>query len=223
MKRILKVAGAGLVLGTALVILQKATGTDEKTFMHWYFICAAALLILLAAVNAGYNAFYIRKMKRAAELFYNEEFDRYIEETEKMLKSVKGSALRSMLTVNLAAGYIETEQYDRAEELLDRTDRSRIKGNEVRFVHALNSCIVQYEQGRYENARRIYDENKMLIDRYRNSSVHAGSIAAADVIAAVAAGDIKKAEGLVSEAKADCSDRRIMRYLDRLEARIKAE
>ena len=84
------------------------------------WIVAPAIVIGALIINVCYNLFYFNKVKKIVKLLNEEKPQEYIDRIEDLLKTAKGKNLRNILELNLAAGYIETKQFDIAIPLLEK-------------------------------------------------------------------------------------------------------
>lgn len=119
MKRIAKIIIIGICFGLTLLLLKVIFGIDDTTFMRGYWIVAPAIVIGALIINVCYNLFYFNKVKKIVKLLNEEKPQEYIDRIEDLLKTAKGKNLRNILELNLAAGYIETKQFDIAIPLLE--------------------------------------------------------------------------------------------------------
>lgn len=211
MKRIIKFIVIGICLGFILFIIQKIFQIDEATLMHHYWIAASVVVIGTVLINVCYNLFYFSKTKKAIELLNQEKPQEYIQTIDALLKTAKGKVLRNILTLNLAAGYIETKQFDIAIPMLEELSTKRLKGSAVNLVHRINLCQSYFETKQYEKAIAIYNENKALFQKYRNDKNYGGHIAILDVIAAIIHKQYDQAEKLLNMAKETYDDSRLQK------------
>lgn len=86
------------------------------------------MLVGAATFNIIYNRFYLKKMKAAVQLLEANCAEEYITKVESMRHHAKGRFAKSMLTINLSAGYLclcyfYQKQTDRALTLYESSQR----------------------------------------------------------------------------------------------------
>lgn len=192
----------GICLGIALLIVQRGLNIDEKAFMRGYWLAAPALVLGAVVINLSYNAVYLFKLRKLARLFLDEEPKKYVEGTEALLKTAKGQRLRSLLTLNLAGGYVGAKAYDKAIVLLEGLSDKALKSAVEKVVHRINLCMSYFYTARYEAAISLYNENQQLFQRFRQDKTYGPHIALMDVIAAILNKQFDQAQALLDAAKA---------------------
>ena len=198
MKRIAKIIIIGICFGLTLLLLKVIFGIDDTTFMRGYWIVAPAIVIGALIINVCYNLFYFNKVKKIVRI-------------EDLLKTAKGKNLRNILELNLAAGYIETKQFDIAIPLLEKLSHKRLKGSAVNVVHKINLCLSYFETAQYDKAITIYNENQRLFQQYKHNKIYGGNIAMLEVIASIINEQYDQAEELLNYAKKIYDDPRLQK------------
>lgn len=201
MKRVVKIILIGLCFGLILLLLKISFRIDDAAFMHAYWIAAPAIVLGVVLINLCYNLIYLNKVRKIAKLLSEENPQEYIDGIENLLKTAKGKALRNILELNLAAGYIETKQFDLAIPLLEKLSHERLRGSAVNVVHKINLFLSYFETTQYEKAITVYNENQGLFQQYRHHKIYGGNIAILDVIAAIINEQYNQAEELLDTAK----------------------
>ena len=211
MKRIAKIIIIGICFGLILLLLKVIFGIDDTTFMRGYWIVAPAIVIGALIINVCYNLFYFNKVKKILKLLNEEKPQEYIDRIEDLLKNAKGKNLRNILELNLAAGYIETKQFDIAIPLLEKLSHKRLKGSAVNVVHKINLCLSYFETAQYDKAITIYNENQRLFQQYKQNKIYGGNIAMLEVIASIINEQYDQAEELLNYAKKIYDDPRLQK------------
>lgn len=211
LKRVAKIIFMGVCLGLALALLKTGLGIDDTVFMHGYWIVAVAVVLGAVLINLCYTLSYQNKNKEIAKLLSEEKPQEYIAGMENLLKTAKGKDLRNILKLNLAAGYIETKQFDIAIPMLEKLSCERLRGSSVKVVHKINLCLSYFETTQYEKAITIYNENQRLFQQYRHHKIYGGNIAVLDVIAAIINEQYNQAEELLDAAKKIYDDARLQK------------
>ena len=210
-KRIAKIIIIGICFGLTLLLLKVIFGIDDTTFMRGYWIVAPAIVIGALIINVCYNLFYFNKVKKIVKLLNEEKPQEYIDRIEDLLKTAKGKNLRNILELNLAAGYIETKQFDIAIPLLEKLSHKKLKGSAVNVVHKINLCLSYFETAQYDKAITIYNENQRLFQQYKHNKIYGGNIAMLEVIASIINEQYDQAEELLNYAKKIYDDPRLQK------------
>lgn len=211
MKRVARIILIGIGIGLALLLFKKSIGIDDKTFMHGYWITSITIVLGAVLINLCYNLIYFNKSKKIIKLLSEEKPQEYIAGIENLLKTAKGKNLRNILELNLAAGYIETKQFDIAIPMLEKLSHERLIGSSVNVVHKINLCLSYFETAQYEKAITVYNENQGLFQQYRHHKIYGGNIAILDIIAAIINEQYNQAEELLDTAKKMYDDPRLQK------------
>lgn len=222
MKRIIKILALGICLGLGLVLIQQVLNIDEHTFLTWYWVMVPAILVGVVLINALYNLSYLRKAKSLATQLEEGHPQAFVEGMEKLLHSAKGRRLREVLTLNLAAGYVEAQQFDTAIPMLEAMDHQRLRNSALGVTHRINLCLSYFETAQYEKALELYQAHQPLFDAYRHDTTYGAHIAILDVVAALSQGDYPQAEALLHAAAQTHANPRIQRALDKLSHTVEA-
>ena len=209
LKRVAKIVLIGVCFGLILLFLKISFRIDDAAFMHGYWIATVAIVLGAVLINVCYNLIYFNKVKKIAKLLSEEKPQEYIDGIENLLKTAKGKTLRNILELNLAAGYIETKQFDIAIPMLEKLSHERLSGSSVNVVHKINLCLSYFETAQYEKAITIYNENQGLFQQYRHHKIYGGNIAILDIIAAIINEQYNQAEELLDTAKKMYDDPRL--------------
>lgn len=184
MKRARKIIIIGICLGLVLVIFKEGFRIDGAVFMRGYLTAAVIIVIGAVLVNVFYNIFYQNKIQKIAKLLGEGKPQEYIDGMEALLKTTKGENLRNVLTLNLAAGYVEIKRFDTAIPMLEELAGKNLKGSVVNVAYRINLCMSYFETGQYEKAMALYNESRTFFEKYRNGTVYGDGIATLDTLAA---------------------------------------
>lgn len=201
MKRILKVIVLGICLGLAMIVLQKSLNIDTDEFMHIYWIAAIGIILGAVLINVLYNIHYQQKVQKAAILLEDGKTHEYIDELKKLLKTAKGQNLRNILSLNLAAGYLEAKEFDMAVPILEELSVKRLAGSGVKTAHRINLCMCYFDTKQYDKAAALYGESRHFFDQYRNSKSFGANIMILDIFMAVQTKQYEQANALLETAK----------------------
>lgn len=221
MKLIFKIIFMGICLGIVLLVLRVFLPVDTGTFMRVYWTSAFFFLAGVLLVSFFYNLSYKRRSQRAAKLLENGNPQAYIRETEKLLKTAKGRNLRNGLTLNLAAGYMATDQFDTAIGILESLPCDDLFDPAAKAVWRINLCMSYFETNQNEKAIALYEDSQKFLKRFRRVKLYGGSIAALDILAAMERGQYERADELLQTALAAYNSARLQNAFreiaDRLE------
>jgi tetratricopeptide (TPR) repeat protein len=201
LKRVGKIILFGVCLGIVLIFVQRGLAIDEGQFMRGYWVIAPLLVLGAVLVNALYNLFYQHKMRKLLALLPEGKVEEYIAGMEALLQTAKGGALRSVLTINLAAGYSRAKRYQEALALLEPLSQNPLPGNEVRACCRVNLCGNYFYTGQYDKAMELYHDSQTLFAPYRAHKNYGGHIAELDILAAIQQKQYEQAETLLDEAR----------------------
>lgn len=201
MKRMLKIIILGICLGLAMIVLQKSLNMDTNEFMHIYWIAAIGIILAVVLINVLYNIHYQQKVQKAAKLLEDGKTHEYIDELKKPLKTAKGQNLRNVLSLNLAAGYLEAKEFDMAIPMLEELSVKRLAGSGVKTAHRINLCMCYFDTNQYDKAAALYGESQHFFDQYRNSKLFGANIIILDIFMAVQAKQYEQANALLETAK----------------------
>ena len=211
----------GLIVGLGLLLIEYAFKIDEKTLMAYYFKIALAVLILILIINTAYFLFYSKKLKEALALFYAGKTKEYVASMEKLLSKAKGSHLKNILKLNLAAGYLEDKSYTKAKDTLDQVDLDRLKNSDLKLVYYINLAICYFKVEDFASFKEIYADEKDLFEKYVDHKSYGQSISEIKIMAYLIDEDFESATKLLSETREKYSDQRFQESYADLERLIK--
>lgn len=217
MKRAGKIIILGVGFGVALLILQRILRIDSAAFQRGYWIAAPVVILGAALVNMAYNLFYMHKVRRLAALLPAGKQREYIAGMEALLKTAKGKNLRDILSLNLAAGYVDMRQFDTAIAMLEELAAKDLKGAAANTAHHINLCMSYFETKQYGKAMALYAESQPLFQKYRSEKHYGAYIVILDMLAAVREKDYARAEKLLSAALETYDDPRLQKAFHEIE------
>ena len=201
MKRVLKIVAIGVCIGLVLGALKGAFQIDDDVFNRWYWIIAVAVVLGAVLVNVLYNISYQRKMKKLIPLLEEQKPREYVAGVERLLETAKGENLRKILNMNLAAGYIDLKQFDKAAELLEGISEKGLVGSTVKTVYRLNLCTCYFQSARGEEALELYHDSQKIFEPQRSGKLYGGNITILDMLAAIQSKEYAQAERLLDQAR----------------------
>lgn len=187
MKRVLRIFAIGIVLGVAMVLIQRSLRIDRQVFLRWYWLAAAVVLIGIFTFNLLYARRYLNKMRQAMPLLEENRTGEYISTVEELLRQVRGRYLKNLFRLNLAAGYLEARQFDQAIDMMEALSREPLRGT-VKIVHRLNLCFGYFRVGRYEEAMKLYYASQKEFEQARKVRAYQSTLDIIEIFADIAEG-----------------------------------
>lgn len=221
MKRAGKIVILGACIGIVLLIIQRSLAIDMDTFNKGYWLAAPFIILGVVLINLFYNMYYMKKTQQYARLLQAGKPQEYIAGMEGLLKTAKGKNLRSILTLNLSAGYVELKQFDKAIAILEGLSAQDLKGSAINVVHRINLCMSYFETEQYKKAIALYRESEPLLNKYRSGQSYGGYIALLDMLAAAYEKDYQRAEELRQKALQTYPDPRVQKALQEMGEKLK--
>lgn len=208
MKRIVRPLLVGLCIGIALAILQQALHIDQDVFMFWFWVIAAVCIVGIVLFNLLYIRRYQQKMRQALAVLEAGQAREYLAIVEGLLQTARGRYLKSCLKLDLAPGYCDLKQYDKAIAILEELSQARLKGV-VKMIHRLDLCICYFYTGQTARAMELYETGQKEFSPWRTTPVYGGSIAVLDMFALIAQGRRDEATKLLQHARATWTSPRL--------------
>lgn len=222
MKHIWKVIGIGVVLGIALLLVQKALHIPEEIFMRYYWLLGVAVVAAAVLFNHFYHRSFLKKMKTAAILLEQGKPQEYIQAVEALRQKAKGRYLQNLFTLNLSAGYCDLKEYKKAIELLKSLENARLY-QDLKLVYHINLCICYFYDGQSEKALALYENSQKLFRSPLAAKLYSGNIAVLDVFALMEQGEYGRAKELLATTREVCSNSRLQVDFAYLEEKLQHE
>ncbi len=204
-------------MGFGLAGIQIILQIDKAVFMTGYWIAALVVLTGVLLVNILYNVSYQRRMKQIAPLLEAGKPQEYIEGVEQLLKTAKGQSLKTILTMNLSAGYIDLKEFDKAIELLEGISDKKLVGTAVKTVYRLNLCTCYFNTDQGEKALKLYNDSQKIFEAQRGGKLYGVNIAILDMLAAIQNRRYDQAEELLDRARQTWGEPRFQEAFQEIE------
>ncbi len=204
-------------MGFGLAGIQIILQIDKAVFMTGYWIAALVVLTGVLLVNILYNVSYQRRMKQIAPLLEAGKPQEYIEGVEQLLKTAKGQSLKTILTMNLSAGYIDLKEFDKAIELLEGISDKKPVGTAVKTVYRLNLCTCYFNTDQGEKALMLYNDSQKIFEAQRGGKLYGVNIAILDMLAAIQNRRYDQAEELLDRARQTWGEPRFQEAFQEIE------
>lgn len=211
---LLLVVPLGIVLGLLLQLLK----IPKERF--YAFAIPGVLLMILAmlGINLAYYWHYGRKLRTAAKLLDAQKPLEFLEIVEPMYARAKGAA-RTVIAVNLGAGYANLKQFDKAIAIMKRHEACRMSGA-VRTAYQFNLCYCYFYAGRYEEAITRYQRCQKDFALFETGKWLGGSLAVLRVFVAIAEGNRSFAKAQLKRARETWTDSRYLEDFAYLEGQL---
>ena len=204
-------------MGFGLAGIQIILQIDKAVFMTGYWIAALVVLTGVLLVNILYNVSYQRRMKQIAPLLEAGKPQEYIEGVEQLLKTAKGQSLKTILTMNLSAGYIDLKEFDKAIELLEGISDKKLVGTAFKTVYRLNLCTCYFNTDQGEKALKLYNDSQKIFEAQRGGKLYGVNIAILDMLAAIQNRRYDQAEELLDRARQTWGEPRFQEAFQEIE------
>ena len=201
MKRMMKIWAAGVCIGIILAMIQIHFHIDESVFWRGYCIAAIVILVGTILINLLYNRYYFKKIRTLGEQYLKEDTQKYIDGIQALLKTAKGRALRNILLLDLAIGYMEKRNYDQAIYMLDELKNRQLKSSSIKIFHCYKLFICYFMTQQYDKAISLYNEKQKLIEKFRHHKNYGAYVAILDILAAMIHENYREAEEMLESAK----------------------
>lgn len=201
MKRIVRIIVLGICIGLVMVVIKESLKIGTDDFMRIYWLAAIGFILGAVLINVSYNLHYQQKVQEAIKLLEDGQTHEYISALQKMLKTAKGQNLRNVLSLDLAAGYVEAKEFDVAIPMLEELLSKRLVGSGVKAVHRINLCMSYFDTEQYDKAVALYDESQKIFEQYRNDKLFGANIAILDIFIAMQSKQYERARTILHMAE----------------------
>lgn len=142
-------------MGIGVLVIQKMffPTISDKTLMKYYFILAPVILIGAMLINIV----YVRKLMKkfdALRPLVKEDPERYIQEVQTLLRTIKSPQIREVIKVNIGAAYGNMENYQKSIEVLETVQKKYLIGIN-RTVYDMNLAYMCFNAGKLEEGARL--------------------------------------------------------------------
>lgn len=175
-KRIIRILILGIILGLGMLIIQNIFNLDNDKFMSYYWKFALVFLALVVISYIVYHLYFNHKIKKALDYFEKGKYQIYIEEMKKLLSSARGDLLKDVIRLNLAAAYLNNEEFDKGLQTLEEIDIKSLSQEIYRLVYYINLNIAYFELGQYHNFKDMYLSKKDLFEKYKDDENYGKNI-----------------------------------------------
>lgn len=200
MKRFLKIFLLGVCLGILAAVVRYHLHLDQSTFWLCFGVAGALIVVLAVLFNLLYTRAYQQKMVQAVKLLEEGRISDYILTMERLLEKVKGTHLKNLFQLNLAAGYCDAKQFHQATRLLEELSGARLPGV-ARMVYHLNLCACYFYTEQPARAMELYESCQKEFAPFREGSSYGGNLAVLDMFAAIQRRQYSQAKELLGRAR----------------------
>ncbi|MCI8422838.1 MAG: hypothetical protein HFF50_04790 [Lawsonibacter sp.] len=200
MKRFLKIFLLGVCLGILATAIRYRFHMSQSTFWTYFGLAAALAVVSAVLFNWLYTRVYQQKMAQAVKLLEEGKTSDYILTMERLLEKVKGTYLKNLFQLNLAAGYCNAKQFHQATRLLEELSGARLPGV-ARMVYHLNLCACYFYTGQPARAMELYESCQKEFAPFREGPSYGGNLAVLDMFAAIQRRQYSQAKELLGRAR----------------------
>lgn len=211
---------AGFGLGVIMLLLRYIFKLSEQMMWKYYIIISIFLIAAAMVINLIWQIKIIRKLKGLEKILVEENnADKFIEENEKLLQTLKSSYYRKCIKINLSAGYCDKGDYEAAKNTLLSISNTRLMGiNKV--VYNINLAYVYFKLEEDQKAISILEQYDKEFVRLENHVSLGGSIAVLKVLQLIAKNQTAEAQKLLNASKEKWTDNRTIRDWEYLQSKI---
>lgn len=221
MKRTIRniILGSLLYGGTFLAFKIKF-GLSEKMVTKYYIIASVILVAVVMVVNIRWQMRFVKKLKGIEKILIEEQNpDKFIEENEKLLQSIKSDYNKAIININLSAGYCDKGDYEKAKEILLSTPVKKLTGlNEI--IYYMNLAYVYFRLEEGDIALETLEKHNKDFLRLKDHTPLGGSIASLRIFEYIAHDEIPKAKDLLISSKEKWDDKRFQSDWEFLETKL---
>ncbi len=216
-KRALRIIGLSVILGLGLLAVQIGFKIDSKVLLSYYWKIALVFLLLVLVINFIYLSVYVNNIKNAMLLLEQEKYEEYIQKMENLLNKAKGETLINIIKVNLTAGYIKNNEYQKSLNLLNSIDQSKLKGEPLNLVYAINLAVSYFRLDNFDKFKEVYNLQKIIFDKYQEDGNYGEPIKQLMILNDIVENNYDKALELLEKLKANNSNLKRKQEYDELE------
>ncbi|MFA9464678.1 MAG: hypothetical protein ACERKN_10360 [Velocimicrobium sp.] len=219
-KRARNIILLGLLFGGFLLLLRFVFKLSEGEVWSYYIIGSIIILVGAMGINIAWQKNLMKKVKCLEKILKDEQNpDKFIEENEKLLQTLKSSYNRAMIKINLSVGYCEKGEYETAKDILLSIPSKSLKGIHG-VIYFVNLAYVYFRIEENQKALNILElHNKDFLCFKTNSSL-GGSIAILRIFQYIVTNQPLEAQNLLTVEKEKWADHHFLEDWEFLQIKI---
>lgn len=183
---------------TLLVSIVEKTAHLEGLYSAYLGVWVA-ILVGMIAYNVLYAVWWNRKIRPTLKLLEEGRTEEFIAETQRLRQKARRKNVRNLLEYNLAVGYIQRSEYDKAAVILQNLSHSQLP-NQIEIMRRLNLCICYFYTGCTEQATQLYQDSQSMFHT-KQAERFRGNLDSLEILAAMETGEPDRAEELLKTAR----------------------
>ena len=215
----------GFILAILLFILKYMLNISDDIFYKSFFAVIAVVIVGCIIFNIVCVLPIRKRVISHIKLLENGEPENALEEMKKLYTEMSDKKylvnMKNICRLNMTAAYCDMEQYDSAMEILKELSSVKLMGN-ADFVYRLNLCACYFYMSDGKNGLRIYNENKVLFEKYENSEFYGGNVRVLKMFALLEEKRYTEAEKLLRQTVESSNNPRLEKDFDFIEKIIES-
>lgn len=219
-RRIRNIILSGTLFGGILLMLRFIFRLSEEMVWKYYIIASIIILVGAMGINIIWQVNLMKKLK-SFEKYLKEEGnpDKFIEENEKLLQTMKSDYNRTIIKINLSAGYCDKEEYETAKNILLSEPIKQVKGiNKV--IYYINLAYIYFRLEENQKALSILEQQKKEFSDFEKNLSLGGHITVLKIFQNIAENQLEEAQNLLTIAKDKWDDKRLLKDWEYLQTTI---
>lgn len=219
--KIIKLVGLGIILGVVMSIIQIIFKIDSKLFFSYYWKFSLLFLLLVVLINVVYFVIMAKKIDNMLKLYNEGRYQEYITEMEKILEKAKGTQLKNMIRINLSAGYLKNNEYEKSLNVLDSIVEKKLNNQQqLEFAYWNNKCETYFGLKDYQKFEEIYNLKLSLFEKFQDNDYHQQSVLELKLLNYIVKEQFEEARDLLQELRNKFSDSKNQKFYAEIEKNI---
>lgn len=215
-----KALSLGVALGLVIVAAENIFKIPHEVIRKGYLIAAPLIIILSMGVNVIWQTRFQNKIKALMPILVEQENpDLFIDENEKLLKTIKHPYNKALLLINISAGYSDKKEYEKAREALLSIPEKGIRGiNGV--IYYVDLVHYNFKLMNTAEAIVLMDKHKKEFEAFENHKIIGKHIKMNKVLYLRAKEQFEEADLLLKQLEEEETDKRFLKDLEELKKEI---
>lgn len=207
-KRIKRIIFIGVPLGVLCGILQVGLDIDKDTFLKYYIYIGIFIILVAIAFNYIYNMVMQKKIISITEkLLDGVDVEVNIAKLKDLYQKCHSGFCKNIININLAVVYSDKKQYRTALEFLEQVHVEKLP-KLLKAIYYIDSAYFHWMLGNPEIAKRVWDENQKLLEKFKDHKMLRFSFKINDAYGYATSGEMDLVVNALEQAKELCSNKR---------------
>jgi len=219
-KRVRNIILSGLLFGGILFMIRMVFQLSEEEVWQYYILASGIIIVGAMGINITYQIKLMKKLKRFETILRDEENpDKFIEENESLLRTLKSDYNRALININLSAGYCDKGDYETAKKILLSIPLKHIKGIN-RVIYYMNLAYTYFRLEESQKALTILEQQKKALFDLEKHPLLGGHIISLRIFQYIAQNQLTDAQNLLTTAQNQWTDKRLLKDWELLQSKI---